>query len=133
MAGGRPLKWTKVEEIEPLIEKYFKDMEEEKRPFTISGLAYALDTSRDTLLTYQGKDEFFDTIKKAKDRCERYAEEKLYGGGQVAGVIFNMKNNYGHTDKLDLGGGVDLGLSKLSDEELDAKIEEKLSKLNQNW
>lgn len=30
----------------------------------ITGLALALDTTRDTLMDYEGKDEFSDTIKK---------------------------------------------------------------------
>lgn len=94
MPGGRPLKWKTVKEIEPLIELYFLQCDEEDRPYTISGLAYALDTSRETLLDYQGKKEFSYTIKKAKDRCERFAEESLFTSRNIAGVIFNLKNNY---------------------------------------
>lgn len=118
MAGGRPLKWTKKEEIEPLIDEYFKECDRDKRPYTVSGLAYAMDTSRETLMRYQGKGEFYDTIKKAKDRCEFYAEEKLHGGGSVAGVIFSMKNNYDWRDKSELDMTAKHSVNDMTDDEL---------------
>ena len=105
MAGGRPLKFQSVEELQILIDNYFKKMDEEKRPYTITGLALALDTTRETLLDYQKKDEFSeqdfnhnqkfsDTIHKAKLRCENYAEESLWKPKVATGVIFNLTNNY---------------------------------------
>ena len=40
--------------------------------------------------------------------CEQFAEERLYSGGTVAGVIFNLKNNWGWKDvKQTEIGGVD--------------------------
>lgn len=118
MAGGRPLKWTKKEEIEPLIEKYFKDCDDNKKPYTVTGLAYAMDTSRSTLMDYQGKGEFYNTIKKAKDKCELYAEEKLHSGGSVAGVIFSMKNNYDWKDKSEVDMNAKHSVNNMTDEEL---------------
>lgn len=115
---GRPLKYTSVEEIVPLIEAYFEKCDVEERPYTISGLAYALETSRNTLMVYEGKDEFSNTIKKAKLKCEKYAEERLFSGGQVAGVIFNLKNNFGWKDKQEVesSGGVNITIKRFSDE-----------------
>jgi hypothetical protein len=49
--AGRPMKYTKVEEIEPLIEEYLKKTKKEE--WTITGLALALDTSRNTLCEYE--------------------------------------------------------------------------------
>lgn len=95
---GRPLKFKTVEEMREKIVAYFAECEESKRPLTITGLALALGTDRDTLLDYQTKrgDAFSDTIKNAKLVCQNYAEEELFRKGhQVAGVIFNLKNNYG--------------------------------------
>jgi hypothetical protein len=68
------------------------------RPFTITGLAVALDTSRETLLNYEDRKEFFDTIKRAKEKIHNFTEEKLFGNN-ATGVIFNLKNNYDWKDK----------------------------------
>src|SRR5690606_9482293 len=65
------------------------------RPFTVTGLAVALDTTRETLLDYENKPEnaaFSDTIKKAKQRIQQYAEDYLFSGKNPTGAIFNLKN-----------------------------------------
>jgi len=72
----------------------------EQKPYTITGLALALDTSRETLLDYEDKAEFSDTIKKAKDKCHNYVEKSLLTGNPT-GAIFNLKNNYGWKDKTE--------------------------------
>ncbi len=128
---GRPLKFKNKKNLEAKIEDYFEScfftngngVKEQKRPFTITGLALALDTSRETLINYEHRDEFFDTIKRAKLRIENYAEERLFGSN-VTGVIFNLKNNYGWEDKKEFRAPVGLDFSYLSDEELDEKIKE---------
>lgn len=77
---------------------------------TISGLAVYLDTSRETLLNYEEREEFFDTIKRAKQTIEAMTESLLLNGGaQPAGVIFNLKNNWGWKDKVEqeITGGAD--------------------------
>jgi hypothetical protein len=50
-------------------------------------------------MNYQNKDQFFDTIKKAKSMCEQYVEEYLFTGKNTAGGIFNLVNNYGWQNK----------------------------------
>lgn len=72
------------------------------KPFTIVGLAAYLGTNRQTILNYEKKDEYFDTIKRAKVKCEAYTVEQLFVPKIAAGVIFNLKNNYGYVDKLDV-------------------------------
>lgn len=99
--GGRPPKFTSVEQVQKLIDKYFKECDKKKKPYTITGLALALDTTRDVIIDYEKKDEYSNTIKKAKQKCEQYSEEQLYRTSQVAGVIFSLKNNYGWKDKLE--------------------------------
>ena len=89
MPAGRPLKWQSVDEIIPLIEKYFKDTPREE--WTITGIALALDTSRNTLMEYEGKDEFSNTIKKAKEMVENSYELDLKKYGR-SGTIFALKN-----------------------------------------
>ena len=71
-------------------------------PYSVTGLAVALNTSRRTLLDYQEKAEYTHTIKKAKDICERFIEDGMLSGEipQIAG-IFNAKNNYGWVDKTE--------------------------------
>jgi DNA-binding XRE family transcriptional regulator len=102
----RPLKFSTVEELRKKIEGYFKNCENKKKPLTITGLALALDTSRETLLNYENDNptlsEYFDTIKKAKLMCQNFAEEFLFSGRNVVGAIFNLKNNYGWQEKQEI-------------------------------
>lgn len=130
-AGGRPPKYKKKEELQKKIDEYFEScfrpvtkivegkvmivtdsegtpLKEQYRPFTVTGLAYALDMSRQDLLNYSKKEEFFDTIKKAKNKIENYLEEKLITDGPGTGIIFNLKNNYGWKDKQE---NVNVGVS----------------------
>lgn len=138
---GRPKKFQSVDELEELIEKYFRScfapvqkrivvtkrdpddddskdvydwvdavdddgnkLYEQIRPLTITGLAVALDTSRDVLLDYENKPEnaqFSNTIKRAKNIIHTYAEEYLFEGKNQTGAIFNLKNNYGWVDRTE--------------------------------
>jgi DNA-packaging protein gp3 len=92
---GRPLKFSSVKEMQEKIDAYFEECDQKEDPYTITGLALALDTTRDVLLDYQEKDEYSNTIKKAKLKCENYAEKHLFKGKNgVVGAIFNLKNNY---------------------------------------
>jgi hypothetical protein len=107
MSGGRPLKYKSVKEMQNAIDKYFDECDRENRPYTVSGLAYALGTNRQTLINYEDKEEFIDTIKRAKARIECYNEELLYSkDAPTAGVIFNLKNNYGWKDKQEIEANV---------------------------
>lgn len=115
MTAGRPPKYKSKEEIQEKIEAYFKECEGEplvidgvpvldkygeavivgKRPLTITGLALALGfNSRQSLLNYQDKDEFMDTITRAKAKVEQYAEERLYDKDGANGAKFSLANNF---------------------------------------
>jgi hypothetical protein len=122
---GRPLKFPTPEILNKKIREYFvscwsqkldmfgnpifkKDANGKKtdqpvltqhRPYTITGLALALGTSREVLLNYKERDEYTDSIKKALETCHNFAEEQLYVGKNPAGVIFNLKNNYKWKDE----------------------------------
>lgn len=136
---GRPLKFQSVAELQGAIDNYFESLTEQAydmwgnplkdketgKPLkkktkvaTITGLAVALKTTRETLLDYEnglhdGKDEslsdeqiaeneqikdFSDTIKEAKLRIYEDTEQQLYRG-KPTGAIFSLKNNYGWVDK----------------------------------
>lgn len=102
MPAGRPLKFETPEQLESLVESYFTMCDQEKKPYTITGLAIWLDTSRETLLNYTERPEFFDTIKRAKIRCENWVEEgALTNRINATSAIFNLKNNYGWKDKTE--------------------------------
>ena len=58
--------------------------------------------SRNTLLEYQKKPEFKDTITRAKTKIEAYAESRLYDKDGVRGAEFTLRCNYGWRDKQDI-------------------------------
>ena len=121
MSAGRPLKYNSVEDMQNDIEKYFAECDEKGKPYTVSGLAYALGTNRQTLINYEDKSEFIDTIKSAKAKIELFNEEMLYSKDvSTTGVIFNLKNNYGWKDKQEIEAEVknDVTISiELTDDE----------------
>lgn len=99
---GRPHKYENVEDMERAIEEYFMRCDTDGLPYTVSGLALALGMTRETLLRYEEKDSFSDTIKKAKQKIEEYVETRLFVSGIATGVIFNLKNNFGWKDKQEI-------------------------------
>lgn len=86
---GRPLKFKTVKELQDKIDIYLEQTPKEE--WTITGLALALDTYRQTLLNYEEKDEYLDTIKKAKQMIENSYELDLKKSGRT-GTIFALKN-----------------------------------------
>jgi len=128
MPAGRPLKFQSAEELQQKIDEYFESCWTETpitdkkgkevgtnrfqtKPYTITGLALYLDTSRQTLLEYEGEVEgrdtkdpaFADTIKKAKQRCENWVEENaLQNKINPTTAIFNLKNNFKWKDQTEV-------------------------------
>ena len=97
---GRPKLYDSVEDMKKDIEKYFKECDKKGKPYTMSGLANALDMSRQSLINYSNDDNFFDTIKKARFKVEQQLEENaLIGTSNATFTIFNLKNNFGWVDK----------------------------------
>lgn len=92
--GRRPLKDAAGNQVYELIQQP-----------TITGLAVALDTTRDLLLDYENKPEnaeFSDAIKRAKILIHKYAEDYLHEGKNQTGAIFSLKNNFGWNDKTEI-------------------------------
>lgn len=120
MKAGRPKKYTEVEIMQQKIEMYFKECEKKNEPYTVTGLCLALDICRDTLAEYAKNSEFSDTIKKAKLKVENYLEKHLITDNSTTGIIFNLKNNFGWTDKqqLEHSGNINNPFEGLSTEEL---------------
>jgi uncharacterized protein (DUF2141 family) len=70
---------------------------------TIIGLSHYLGMTRETLNQYSKDEIFSDTIKQAKEKIEKYLENELFRQqGQVTGIIFNLKNNFGWKDKTEV-------------------------------
>lgn len=154
-AGGRPLLFNSVKELQTKIDEYFescwdykRDMfggrivdktpigknedgstkwssgefvKEQVKPYTVSGLAVYLGTSRETLMNYSKRAKYFDTIKNAKDKIYAFTEESLFTS-KPTGAIFSLKNNYGWVDKqqveadvksIDLSNAIDKFIDKL--------------------
>lgn len=98
MPAGRPPKYTSAEQMQADIDAYFATCNEENPPL-ISGLAYALDMTTQNLRNYEERDEFFTTIKRAKQRVEMAFEKRL-NSGACTGSIFWLKNNAGWKDQV---------------------------------
>lgn len=82
--------------------EFIEECKKTDKPITITGICILLETTRQTLMDYERKDEFADTVKRLKLRAENYAEETLYNknGRAVVGAIFALKN-FGWSDKME--------------------------------
>ena len=98
-AGGRPPIYNNPEQMQSIIDDYFTEAADKP---TVTGLALALGlNSRQSILNYEVKPEFVDTVKRAKQRVQQALEKHLYSQS-VAGVIFNLKNNFGWRDTQEI-------------------------------
>lgn len=110
---GKPRAFKSVEELEEKINAYFKYCEEKEKPYTMSGLAYFLDVDRKTIVNYSHEEEYFPTIKKARDRVQMQLEENaLINKGNPTFTIFNLKNNFNWKDKIE---NTNEGVDKIND------------------
>lgn len=117
------LKYKNEKELQQGIDAYFEDCDIKGKPYTISGLAYSLDIDRRTLLNYEKKDSYFPLIKRAKLRVEQQLEESLYRLGNNSGIIFNLKNNYGWKDQVEVTNNNEISkLDELLGEIKDASV-----------
>lgn len=118
------LKYKTEKELKEAINKYFNKCDEEGKHYTMTGLALSLGIDRTTLVRYGDRDLFATLIKNAKAKVEEQLEESLYRLGNNSGVIFNLKNNYGWKDNVEVTDKTQL--TKV--EELLSKIEEEANK-----
>lgn len=117
--GGRPLAFKTAEELEKRIDEYFSNGCEKIIKYTLNGDTYEVPlptvcglalflgfSSRQSLLDYQNRDEYFDTIKRAKTRIEMMYEQKLHENS-CTGSIFALKN-LGWSDKSEIDHNVNI-------------------------
>lgn len=112
---ARPPMYKTAAQMQAVIDKYFADCEGKPlidsdgnpvfdkrggvvmvgKPPTVTGLALALGfATRKSLIDYQGKKEFVNTIARAKTRCEEYAESRLYDKDGANGAKFSLEQNF---------------------------------------
>lgn len=142
-AGGRPPKFAKPEDMQKAIDDYFESCFQiveikkgegeaqiietkrvQSRPYTVMGLALALNLSRQGLCEYAEKGEFSDIVKRAKQTVELNVEELLIGGKNATGPIFWLKNHADYKDKQEVeqSGTITIEIVRFSDNK---KIEPK--------
>jgi hypothetical protein len=110
-------KWGTVTELQRDIDSYFEYCDNNivgydnnnnpiYEPYTIQGLAEALDCTRATLNNYEkkeGYEAYFYTIKRAKNKVEKQKVVRaLIGKANPAITIFDLKNNHGHVDRQEV-------------------------------
>jgi len=99
MTAWQPAYYTNKEELQTEIDRYFEETPNDE--IAITGLALFLwFTSRQALINYQNKDEYFDTIKRAKMRVELAYEKRLIARGN-GWDVFALKN-FDWTDKQEI-------------------------------
>lgn len=143
-AGGRPPKFKSKEQLQKAIDAYFKKCRENKGQFvtktgqvikdvsmpilpTIAGLAYHLKVERQTIYNYEEKDQFFDTITRARDYILSMIENKLANvDGNISGTVF-LAQNYGYRTNSKTEHSGNIG-TDTDEEMLDKKINELLDK-----
>lgn len=73
---------------------------------TITGLAYALGfKSRQALINYQNKDEFNDTITRAKFKIEDGYNQALFAKETFNGARYSLSNNFNYREVNDINLG----------------------------
>ena len=114
----------KNEDGHPELNKYGEPIYIDAKPCTMTGLALALNITRQTLITYGKGECYFDSISQARELCQQYAEQRLYDRDGANGAKFSLANNYGWSERqqLDIGNkdGQPLQITTLT--EIDLKI-----------
>lgn len=129
---ARPLKYKDVKQVEKIIQDYFTDCDRRQAPYTMIGLANALDVNRITLyryndyknvdndtiseadtLTEQTKKQLCNIISQAVDKIEQYTVEKLFDKDTYKGSQFLLACNYGYrqTQSIEIQSDKDINIS----------------------
>ena len=91
-------------------------------PPTVSGLCRYLKIGRSTWPAYCKDPDYAEVTEHALLRIRQYLEEQLLSRTNVRGIMFELQNNYGYTDKreVELGPGA---VQAVSREPMGARIE----------
>lgn len=116
--GGRPLAYKTEDELKEAVDQYFRDCDNHTKPmaiwtgtkteivdvkdplpYTMGGLAYALEMDRRSLLNYQKREQFFPIIFRARVRVVADQERLMIKGGNAQGAGLALKNNDAWLDR----------------------------------
>lgn len=73
-------------------------------PPTVGGLAAHLGIHRDTWNAYSNDEAYSDTTTYARGRMHAYLEQEMLTrpGKDLKGILFNLENNYGYSEKVSM-------------------------------
>lgn len=97
MSLERGVKIKSAEDLQKMIEAYFEKCLKEDEPVTMTGLALALNMSREKLLAYDQDETCAALIKRARLRVQNAYEKRLIKRGN-SGDVFALKT-FGWSDK----------------------------------
>lgn len=120
-------KYNTKEELEKELKSFFDKYEKNNRIPSIEMLGIHLKMNRQSILNYQKKSKYSKIIGDAKDKITAFKiEAMLNNEGSTAGIIFDLKNNAGFTDKIEtVNTNLDYDAVELSDKELEKIINDK--------
>ena len=81
------------------------EVEEYIVPPTVGALCQHLGIHRSTWADYCNEEKFSDTTTYARGRMRAYLEQQLLTRKDVKGIIFDLQNNHGYTEKRQLEFG----------------------------
>ena len=118
---GRPRKFQTAEELLNAVNGFFAYCDSEKetsvndkgqvktiqKPYTMSGLCVYLGITKETWSQYSKLSKYAEVTTMAKLRVENYVEENsLTGKINPIMSIFNLKNNFSWTDRIDINTNI---------------------------
>lgn len=118
---GRPLLFKTPKALQDKIDEYFRITPFEDQ--MITGLAVFLDTSRSTLMDYQGKDDFSYIVKKAKERIEFVAEKKAEKQGRPFDIFRLKQHNWTDKQEIDMNHSGMISLAALAEQRQNPLLE----------
>lgn len=145
--GGAKKKLNNVAELQKKIREWIEECRKKNIILTLSGLCLLLNISKNTFNEYLNtvKDDtevyrkseidgemrpvsIATVLKEAKLAIENDIEQRMLSNKcNVAGAIFDLKNNHGYADKSEINT-VSTNKREIADDDLDKRIKELLSK-----
>jgi len=124
MDAKRTLKVKSAKQLQERIEAYFEACREDDEPVTITGLALAINVSREVLLNWGPDDDCFSMIKQAKLRVQHAYEKRLIKRGNT-GDVFALKS-FGWSDKPESEKEVKIKTALVAfEDDLESSLEKK--------
>ena len=139
MGWAAPRIFNSVQEFSDLVDSYFAEIEEQNKQSiqnfgkmcrvpNIAGLCVHMGIHKDTFYEYAKKTDsngnsYKDVTKNAVMRIESFKLESA-ATGQIREImtIFDLKNNHGYTDKVDVN--TNAAPEQITPEEIAAKLKE---------